>query len=213
MTFEKFNINISKLKNLPLPGSISHSKLSPPFREKLAEKYKMEMHTARKAGVMALFHPDERGICKLTLILRKTYKGVHSAQVGFPGGRVEKCDKDLLDTALRETEEEIGISRDSISVVRELSEIYIPPSNFLVYPFIGILYKKPEYTLQETEVEAVIETDLSELLDDTALSTMDVMTSMQKKLPVPAFILSGHIVWGATAMMLGEIKDLINQAV
>lgn len=212
MTFEKFNINISRLKDLPLPGPASHAKLSPPFRDQLIEKYDAEMGSAKKAGVMALFHPDQSGACNLTLILRKTYKGVHSAQVGFPGGRVEKEDTSLLETALRETEEEVGIRRDEIIMIREMSAIYIPPSNFLVYPFLGMLSKKPRYTLQKTEVEAIIETDLSELLDEKSVSTVSVFTSMGKDLPVPAFTLSGHVVWGATAMMLAEIKDLIKQA-
>lgn len=213
MTFENFNNNISKIKDLPLPGLPSQAKLSPPFRKELLEEFKSLSATAKKAGVMALFYPDEEDICKLCLILRKTYMGVHSAQVGFPGGRFECEDKSLLETALRETEEEVGINRETISVIREMSEIYIPPSNFLVYPFIGTLLTRPRYILQESEVEAVIEANLSELLDENSISDIRVLTSMGKDVAVPAFTLSGHVVWGATAMMLGEIKDLIKQSI
>ncbi|SDB45382.1 8-oxo-dGTP pyrophosphatase MutT, NUDIX family [Flavobacteriaceae bacterium MAR_2010_188] len=213
MTFENFNNNISKIKDFPLPGLPSQAKLSPPFRKELLEEFKSLSATAKKAGVMALFYPDEEDICKLCLILRKTYKGVHSAQVGFPGGRFEFEDQSLLETALRETEEEVGINRETISVIREMSEIYIPPSNFLVYPFLGLVSKRPQYILQESEVEAVIEANLSELLDENSISDISVLTSMGKDVPVPAFTLSGHVVWGATAMMLGEIKDLIKQSI
>ncbi len=85
---------------------------------------------------MALFYPDTDNLTRFLLILRKKYPGVHSGQVGFPGGRLEPGDQSLLHTALRETEEEVGTPGSNIQVIRPVSELYIPPSNFQVQPFL-----------------------------------------------------------------------------
>lgn len=161
---------------------------------------------------MALFYPGLENRTQLLCILRKTYKGVHSNQVGLPGGKVEPEDDNLMFTALRETHEEVGVSPKDVTVVREISKIYIPPSNFEVQPFIG-LYKKPRsFTIQETEVEQLLEIPLSDFLNESNVMTKKLSTSYAKEIDVPAFKLNGYIVWGATAMMLSEIKELLKQA-
>lgn len=164
----------------------------------------------RKAGVMALFYPRDHQTYFL-LIHRKTYEGVHSNQIGFPGGKEERQDKDLLDTALRETFEEVGVRPHEISVIRSLSKIYIPPSNFEVQPYIGLYQNELPFVVQETEVEALVEISLSDLLDDKNLITQRLSTSYADNIEVPAFRLNNHIVWGATAMMLNEIRDIFKQ--
>ena len=211
MTFDTFTKSIPKLKNIPLPGSHSQFKMSPPFREELVKKYKSKIPFAKKAGVMALIFPDEKNYSKMVLILRKSYQGVHSAQVGFPGGRFEKEDVNLKYTALRETEEEIGISSKHIKIIKELTDLYIPPSNFLVTPFLGYINSRPTYVIDQIEVESVIEASLEEILHDGSAGKGKVMTSLKQQLEVPTFKFAGHIVWGATAMMLSEIKDLLKQ--
>ena len=149
---------------------------------------------------------------QLLCILRKTYNGVHSNQVGFPGGKVEKEDENLVATALRETHEEVGVHPHDVEIVREISEIYIPPSNFEVQPYIG-LYKEPKpFILQDDEVERSIEIPITEFLNETNIITKKLSTSYANEIDVPAFKLNGYIVWGATAMMLSEIKMLLNQA-
>ena len=212
MNFDSFTKSIPKIKNIPLPGSDSQFKMSPPFREELVKKYRSKIPFAKKAGVMALVFPDKENNSKMALILRKSYQGVHSAQIGFPGGRFEKGDTDLKHTALRETEEEIGIQRQEIKVIKELTDLYIPPSNFLVTPFMGYITRTPTYLLDEIEVEAVVEASLSDILHDSSSSSARVMTSLNQELEVPTFNVAGHIVWGATAMMLSEIKDLLKRA-
>ncbi len=161
---------------------------------------------------MALFYPDENNITHLLLILRKSHpKDVHSNQVGFPGGKVEKDDADMMATALRETHEEVGVLPSNIEVVKSLSEIYIPPSNFEVFPFIG-LYRKPEtFVPQTSEVEALVEVRLADFLDEGNLFTQKLTTSYAENVAVPAFKLNGYTVWGATGMMLSEIKMLLHQ--
>lgn len=158
---------------------------------------------------MAVFYPDNEENTRLALILRKTYKGVHSNQVGFPGGRVELDDVNIEHTALRETEEEIGIPRADIRVLKELTRLYIPPSNFWVHPFMGILEKTPVLVAQEDEVQEILQVNIDHFLDERNMVSQILSTSYAKDIEVPAFNLNGHVVWGATAMMLSELKELL----
>ncbi|WP_353777701.1 NUDIX domain-containing protein [Winogradskyella sp. 3972H.M.0a.05] len=211
MTFDTFLELASKIKNLELPGEASQIKMSPPYRLELMELQKEKMKTAKKSAVLALIYPDVNHEANIVLILRNTYKGVHSAQVGFPGGKHEDEDETLLATALRETEEEIGISKGDVMLVKEMTPMYIPPSNFSVQPFLGFVEQVPTFIKDDTEVELVIEIKLSELMDDTNAIQTTVPTSYKVNVQVPALKLQGHIVWGATAMMLSELKDMLKR--
>jgi len=211
MDFSFFEQRISKIKDLPLPGESSHHKMVPEFRIKELLELKDANTPPRKAAVMALFYPNQKEETHILFILRKTYKGVHSNQVAFPGGKAEKEDDNLMVTALRETHEEVGVHPDDIHVVKELSEIFIPPSNFEVQPFLG-LYKKPKpFVIQESEVAALLEVSLVNFLSEASITTKNITTSYATNVDVPAFKLNGYIVWGATAMMLSEIKILLKQ--
>lgn len=171
------------------------------------------MKNARKSAVMALFYPNAEGETNFVLILRKTYSGVHSNQVGFPGGKSEPEDINYETTALRETEEEVGVDLNSIKVIREITATYIPPSNFLVQPFIGIVQETPTFVAQPSEVEAIIEVSLVDFLSEKAVIEKELTNSYMKKIQVPAFYLNEYVVWGATAMMLSEVKDIISKAI
>ncbi|WP_412561241.1 NUDIX hydrolase [Winogradskyella sp. MIT101101] len=211
MRFDTFLKSVVKIKHLQLLGEQSHAKMSPPYRLELAEKMKAKHKNAKTAGVMALFYPNTEYETYLVLILRKTYKGVHSAQVGFPGGKYEEVDRDIMDTALRETEEEVGVPVSAVQVLKPMSPLYIPPSNFMVYPHVAVSEVKLDFIKQDEEVEDIIEVNIDSFLDDANVITTRVPTSFNVEVDVPAFKLNGHIVWGATAMMLGEIKDLLKQ--
>lgn len=211
MNFDEFLLSISKIKNIPLPAEVSQFKMSPPFRLELLKQQKEAIKSAKKAGVLALFYPNNQQETMLVLILRKTYKGVHSAQVGFPGGKIEKQDYSLEAAALRETYEEIGVPVHDVEVVCQLTEVYIPPSNFYVQPFIGISKSTPVFVKQEDEVEAIIEVSLQHFFDEQVVTTRTVSTSYKVDVEVPAFKLNNYVVWGATAMILSEIKDLLKQ--
>lgn len=211
MEFDKFCKLISKIENIPLPAEPSQLKMSPPFREALQEKQKHLIKDAKKAGVMALFYPNSIQETYLVLILRKTYKGVHSAQVGFPGGKLELSDISIKAAAMRETFEEVGVPVHDIEVLRELTQVYIPPSNYFVQPFIGISKHTPHFIKQDDEVEDILEITLNDFINDANVVTKTVSTSYNMDVVVPAFNLNGHVVWGATAMMLSEIKDLLKQ--
>ena len=209
MNFNEFVSKISKVRNLELPGEKSQFKMMPPYREELIKNHKYDISSAKKAAVMALFYPDENHQTKLVLILRKTYKGVHSAQVGFPGGKVEKEDKTLQDTALRETFEEVGVALNNMIVIKALTDIYIPPSHFSVFPFLGYCEATPNFKKQDEEVEAILEVDINHFLDDNNITTKEVQKNNNELFNVPAIKLNNHLVWGATAMMLSEVKDLL----
>ncbi|WCO02638.1 NUDIX hydrolase [Psychroserpens ponticola] len=211
MNFNTFLKSISKIKNIELPGEASQIKMSPPYRLELMERNRELMKTAKQAAVLALFYPNENNETYLILILRKTYKGVHSAQVGFPGGKLEENDSDLKMTALRETYEEVGVQVENVKVLKQMTPMYIPPSNFTVHPFFGITQSTPSFIKQDSEVEDLIEVSLSHFLDESIVIKTSVPTSYEVNIEVPAFKLNDHVVWGATAMMLSEVKDLLKK--
>lgn len=175
------------------------------------ENIDIDQQNPKEAAVMAVFYPGQGKETRFVLILRKTYKGVHSNQIGFPGGRFEASDPDLMHTALRETEEEVGIPRGEVQVLREMTRLYIPPSNFWVQPYLGLMHRTPVLVPQEEEVAAVLEIDMDEFMSESCLIRQTLSTSYAKNIEVPAFLLSGHVVWGATAMMLSEMKDILKQ--
>ncbi|WP_317196477.1 NUDIX hydrolase [Robertkochia flava] len=188
----------------------SHHKMIPPSRIRHVREAYLKSAKPRQAAVLNLFYPGEDRETRLLLILRKSYKGVHSNQVGFPGGKVERSDRDLEDTALRETHEEVGVHPEKVNIIRSLSEVYIPPSNFMVYPYMGYSEERLRFIRQETEVERLIEVRLEEFLSDKAMFYQRLDTSYAADIEVPAFRLNDYTVWGATAMILSEVKELLN---
>ncbi|MFB9056382.1 NUDIX hydrolase [Mariniflexile ostreae] len=211
MNFDEFLKRISKIKNIPLPAESSQFKMAPSFRQGVLENQQEVTKNAKSAGVLAFFYPDQDRETHFILILRNTYKGVHSAQVGFPGGKREAQDTSLQDTAVRETFEEIGVPIADMEIVCPLSQIYIPPSNFYVHPFMAISKTTPHFIRQEDEVESILEIPLQQFFDDNFTIREIVSTSYHVDAEVPAYKLNNHIVWGATAMMLSEIKDLLKE--
>jgi len=208
MNHSDFIIAIHKLVDLDLPALESHKKMAPLERIKLLEAASLDQPNARNAAVLMLFYPKNNST-HLALIKRNSYSGVHSSQIAFPGGKVEIEDENLQQTALRETYEEIGIAPDKIQVLRNLTSVYIPPSNFLVHPFLGFSTTEISFSLQEEEVAGIIETPLHMLLNDTSLTLKSIDTSYAKMVDIPAFQIYEHTVWGATAMMLSELKDML----
>jgi 8-oxo-dGTP pyrophosphatase MutT (NUDIX family) len=210
MDFSSFTNLVSKLKKIELPGETFHYQLAPLFRKDELKRTDLNGKNPNYAGVVSLLYP-KNGQAHMAFILRKTYKGVHSNQIGFPGGRYEEVDKNLMQTALRETEEEIGVSANSIQVIKPLTELYIPPSNFLVHPYLSFVEQEPVFVLQESEVENIIEIPLSVCLDKNNLNTEIIDASYAKNVEVPAYNFNGHVVWGATAMILSEIRELFSR--
>lgn len=207
MIFSEFTNQIEKLQSKSLGGLPSQFKLAPKLRTQFSEAL-IKSKNPKQAAVLALFYPDKNNQTRFLLTERASYNGAHSAQISFPGGKVEENDKNLKITALRETFEEVGVSSKNIKIVRQMSDAYIPPSNFLVAPFIGVTNNKPTFN-PNNEVATIIEVLASDLLDNSNLTSVNMETSYMKKIEVPCFKLNDYVVWGATAMMLSEIKDLL----
>lgn len=210
MDWTEFLEYLPKIKSQPLPGTEAHQKMAPPERRNFMKKIDWETYNPRKAAVMILLYP-KASQTHLILILRNSYAGVHSSQVGFPGGKLETSDNSLEDAALRETYEEIGIPTEKMMVVRALSEVYIPPSNFIVYPFLAYSAEDLEFMPDPREVSGIIEVPLSEFLNERTVSNRIMTTSYMKENPMPVFQLAGHIVWGATGMILSEFKEVLKK--
>ena len=207
MNFNDFTQKINQFQRSELGGLDAQFKMAPKLRLRYNAD-KIKANNPRKAAVLALFYPNNKNETTFLLTQRASYKGTHSAQISFPGGKIEKTDKNLKETALREAFEEVAIQPNSVQVFRELTDVYIPPSNFLATPFLGFVNEQPQFLLNH-EVEELIEVRLSDLLNEASFTMVTMNTSYMKNAKVPCYKLNDYIVWGATAMMLSEIKELI----
>lgn len=206
-----------KLSNLPirlerslkgkLPGYKAHQKMGVSGHYSLSQP----PENCHLAGVMALLFPKDNK-WKLTFIKRSNRypDDRHKGQIGFPGGRLEDVDIDLKSTALRELNEEIGVQIDSVNVLGQLSELYIPVSNYLVYPFVGYLNTEPEFTLQKTEVDGLITPDFDVFFNKSIVKStvIEIATGIHIR-NVPYYDLDGEVLWGATAMIMSELLHIL----
>ncbi|SDW39785.1 NUDIX hydrolase [Flavobacterium degerlachei] len=210
MDFQYFLEYVPNLAEAKLPAIDAHIKMAPFERIESLKNIGLESKNPRVAAVMMLFYP-KKGMTHLVLIVRNSYEGVHSGQIAFPGGKFEIGDQDFSWTALRETQEEVGVNPAMINVVKPFTEVYVPPSNFMVHPYLGICKEEICFVLDPTEVSSIIELPLSVFLNDEILIEAKMATSYAKEVNVPAFNIEGHVVWGATAMMLSELKDVLKE--
>lgn len=199
----------SKIDQISKPGLKAQLKMAPALRFASDKTFLEVPENAKKAAVMMLLYPNKNNEWMFCLIQRTTYDGKHSGQISFPGGKKEEQDNDFWTTALRETEEEIGVRRSSVTLLTSLTPTYIPPSNFHVYPFLAYTSSIPKFSPELGEVEAVIEVKLKELLLKDAIKEGPMTTSYMKNTNVPMFIFNNNKVWGATAMILSEARELI----
>ncbi len=192
-----------------LPGFDAHKLMAPSsrLRELNTLKHKTE---PVKSSVMVLLYPYKDRI-SLVLIQRPNYDGVHGGQIAFPGGKSEPDDKDLMETALRETEEEIGVQPENIEVIGRLSDLYIPPSNFMVSPFIGFTTEVPQFNIDPHEVDGIITISVDDLFNEEHIQDVSIPHRKYGNLEVPAFVIRNHIIWGATAMMLAEFRSVVER--
>jgi 8-oxo-dGTP pyrophosphatase MutT (NUDIX family) len=191
--------------NQDLPGKAAHIEAAPYRR---VDFEKDELLDARESGVLILFYIKESAL-HIALMQRPTYDGKHSGQVSFPGGKREDSDTDIIYTALREANEEVGVIIDDIDVIGQLSDVYIPVSNFHVSPIVGVINYTPNFIIDNYEVEELIELRLSDLTEVEELTIVKIALANNTILKTPSFSFNGKIVWGATALMLNELRWML----
>ncbi len=191
-----------------LPGEAAQERMAPNPRAdgRNSDIFRIPGPDARQGGVLVLFYLYG-GHVHLPLILRPTYSGVHSGQVGFPGGGREPADADLTATALREAWEEVGVAPAAVTVLGQLSPLFVTASNYLVQPTVGWCSSRPDFRNDPYEVAQLLETPLAHLLDPATMQR-ELWTLRGRAVHVPFFAVAGQTVWGATAMMLSELLAL-----
>lgn len=163
----------------------------------------------REGAVLILLYPENNTL-GLPLILRPEHeKGVHSGQAAFPGGKKDETDKDFIQTALREAQEEVNLDTSQVKIVGQISPLFIFASNFMVYPTVAYMEKKPILEPNPTEVAEIFFTNI-EKLKNPATIKKTIISTPQYSFETPYFDVAGKIVWGATAMMLSELIALID---
>lgn len=196
---------------MPLPGEEAQYLMAPVQRPRRSDLLP-NTSEYRESAVLLLLTPTENGF-NLPLTERFSYKGSHSGQVSFPGGKKDASDPDLEFTALRECHEEIGIHPDTVQILGRLTELYIPVSRFKVTPFVGCLSSSIPFEPNSREVKTILQLGLAELQQGHQIREGNIDLESGLNMNVPYFELEGRKVWGATAMILSEFRTLLNSIV
>lgn len=167
---------------------------------------------ARPSAVLCLLYPIETAL-NMLLIRRIEDGKAHSGQISFPGGRQDPTDADLRVTALREANEEVGIMSAVVDIIGALTPLYIPVSNFQVYPFVGFATQRPEFNLSQSEVAGILEPSIDLLLHPESKTVVNVTSPAlpDVNMKVRAYRLEENIVWGATAMIISELEAILEE--
>jgi 8-oxo-dGTP pyrophosphatase MutT (NUDIX family) len=200
------NLKIFKLAEILEAGKVaglkSQLKAAPPFRE--SSFTKENLANCRNASVLILLFPSKDDVNEIDCVLieRSEYDGVHSKQIGFPGGERDSDDVNDIETAIRECKEELGVKVELENVLGPLTPLYIPPSNFLVKPYVAWLSARPLFSIDPKEVNSLLLFPVSDLDEESNWRDYNVNGVL-----VPGIKFGKHLVWGATAMMLREFID------
>lgn len=205
--FEKFILWLEERLKGPLPGYEAQMLMMPKATKQDRFSFNQKK-TAKLGSVLLLLYPH-KGKVYLPLMKRPEYDGVHSGQISFPGGKMEEGDPDLIFTALREGQEEIGIRPEDVKVLGNLTEHMVVASNFNVLPVIGYLGYRPRFIADLHEVAEVLEVSIDHLQDDRNRREKELLVRGRYWLKAPYYDVGGHVVWGATAMMLSEFLMMV----
>jgi 8-oxo-dGTP pyrophosphatase MutT (NUDIX family) len=202
--------NIKRQLTKPLPGRPAQYKMAHAVRV----NYPPPPPDARVACVLSLLYPKNDEWHIVLIERMSTHENDrHSGQISFPGGGLETSDATLAAGALREANEEVGVISDDIELLGQLTDMYIPVSNFLVHPFVGMLNYTPKFIPQPSEVKSILEIPLKLLQDPNTIRSTHLKLSKQITLKnVPYYHIQNHIIWGATAMMLSEFLEVIRES-
>ncbi len=195
----------------PLPGWNAQKKMMSLSRSENRGTLNFKVtETWKTAAVLCLLVPNNDK-WQIALMKRATNKhDKHSGQISFPGGKHEKSDPDYEFTALRETEEEFGIPTDEIEILGKLTSLPVPASDFMIYPYVGYCKTMPTFTPEKSEVAAILQTSVDHLLDPATLKVKDWSNPSGWSIKnVPYFDVEDNVVWGATAMVLAEFLEIV----
>lgn len=207
MAFHQFISAVAEALDQPLPGKEAQMRMAS-MRRIQEIMHSVMPAKPRPSGVLLFLYPMDNEPY-IVFIRRPEYGGVHSGQISFPGGKQEPHDMDLSNTAMRESHEEVGIIPGKVRILGKLSDLYIPPSKFLVSPFLGYSTERPEFKRDPSEVDEVIEIKLSDLFRDQSVHVVKITTGLGVQIKTPAYVVDGTVIWGATAMILSEFREVI----
>lgn len=202
-----FKIKLKQAMDTELPAWKAHLKMAPQERAESIKAQKIAREPKPSAVMLILYKENKQ--TKVLFILRSVYDGVHSGQISFPGGQKEDSDTSLMETAIRETYEEVGIKIEAADIVGKLSNLYIPNSNFIVEPYVAFLENINELIPDPSEVQQIYRIPLKQLLDKKTIQTKEVLFLNTHSISAPCFYVNELIIWGATAMILNELVDII----
>ncbi|WP_412063566.1 NUDIX hydrolase [Rubrivirga sp. IMCC45206] len=191
----------------PLPGHAAHAEMAPFPARATVETLSIEQNEGTPAATLVLLYPGDEGEARFVLTVRHGSLRTHAGQVSLPGGRIER-DETPEDAARREAFEEVGVAPEAVVILGRLTPLYIPPSRFSVWPIVATVGARPPFVAQETEVTAVLDIALADLLAPGARQRA-MRDAPLGRWDVPYFALAGHDVWGATAMMLAEVAAVV----
>ncbi len=203
MNFESEIDLLKKRIALGLPGRAAHIRMIPTHR---MPEFEMNISEGRKSAALLLLYPKESSIFTV-FIKRPQYEGFHSGQISLPGGKYQEEDGDLKQTALREAFEETGIIPTDVTILTQLTELFIPPSNFILTPFIGYQTNPPHFVPEVREVAEIIEADIS-LFNPSNLLIKDITLHNGRVVQTPYYQIGEHVIWGATGMLMREFEEL-----
>lgn len=213
MFYSALETFVAKLKHQlqkPLPGQAIQARMSPQFNGD--KRFTCPPKPGvRNGSVLILLYP-EQGNLYIPLMQRPVYNGHHSGQISFPGGKEEPEDPDPVFTALREAHEEMGIDPTKVEVLGTLTQLYIPPSNYMVLPVVGWTTHRPAFVPDPFEVAEIIEVALSDLLNEGNIRTARRLLASGFPFHTPCYFVEEQEVWGATAMMLSEFTEVVRKA-
>lgn len=190
----------------PLPGPLAHEPLRATPIGPIKPKFDHQVQP--KPGSVLILLYEEEGKILFPLTKRPDYLGTHGGQISLPGGKAEPGES-IIDTALREAEEEIGVSVKQIEILGTLSEFFVIPSNFMVTPVVGFLKGSPMFNPDPKEVVKVLHGSLDELVRDDAVHTKEILAAKMFPMMAPHFEIEEEVVWGATAMILNEFRMVV----
>jgi len=209
MVFGNLSRSLAQRLAQPLPGREAQYRMAASLR--VPPGFIPDVSTSRIGGVLIVLYPDN-GAVRTVLMKRPDYQGTHSGQVSFPGGKQEPQDPDITATALREAHEEVGMPIEGVTVLGRLTELYIPASNFLVHPVVGVLDSVPQLIPDDHEVERILLPELEHFFREEVIGTTNITVGHGLTLRAPYFDVEGQVVWGATAMILSEFTQVLREA-